>query len=130
LKLLLDTCSIIFIAQDPNRLSKATRDLLVDQTNPVFASVVTAGELACLADRKKIVLPHHWKSWFRDCVEKNGWNLLPLTIEVMEEAYSLPDPIHRDPVDRILIATSRTEDMTLVTTDRLILDYPHVDARS
>lgn len=130
MKLLLDTCAVIFIAQEPNRLSKATRDLLVDTTNTVFTSVVTAGELACLADRKKIVLPVHWKSWFRDCVDKNGWNLLPLTIEVMEEAYSLPEPIHRDPVDRILIAAGRIEDMTVVTTDRLILDYPHVDARS
>jgi PIN domain nuclease of toxin-antitoxin system len=127
--LLLDTCSVIFVAQDPDRLSKATRELLVDSSNAVFASVVTAGELACLADRKKIVLPRHWKSWFRDCVERNGWNLLPLTIEIMEEAYSLPDPIHRDPVDRILIASSRLEEMTLVTTDRLILDYPHVTAR-
>jgi PIN domain nuclease of toxin-antitoxin system len=130
LKLLLDTCAVIFIAHDPSRLSKATRDLLVDPRNAVFASVVTAGELACLSERKKIVLPEHWKTWFRDCVEKNGWNLLPLTIEAMEEAYSLPDPIHRDPVDRILIAASRTEGMTLVTTDRLILGYPHVDACS
>jgi len=129
LNLLLDTCSVIFVAQDPSRLSRATRDLLVDSSNVVFASVVTAGELACLADRKRIILPLHWKSWFRDCVEKNGWNLVPLTIEIMEEAYSLPDPIHRDPVDRILIATSRIEEMTLVTTDRLILDYPHVTAR-
>jgi len=127
--LLLDTCAVIFIAQDPNRLSKPTRDLLVDAGNAVFASVVTAGELACLADRKKVILPQHWKAWFRDCIERNGWNLLPLTIDVMEEAYSLPDPIHRDPVDRILIATSRKEDMTLVTTDRLILGYPHVAAR-
>lgn len=130
MNLLLDTCSIIFIAQDPAQLSKATRDLLVDSNNVVFASVVSAGEIACLADRKRIVLPQHWKAWFRDCVERSGWNLLPLTIEVMEEAYSLPDPIHRDPVDRILIATSRVEEMTLVTTDRLILDYPHADSRS
>jgi PIN domain nuclease of toxin-antitoxin system len=128
-KLLLDTCAVIFIAQDPNRLSKPTRDLLVDPDNAVFASVVTAGELACLAERKKIVLPQHWKTWFRDSVERNGWNVLPLSIDVMEEAYSLPDPIHRDPVDRILIATSRAEAMPLVTTDRLILDYPHVAAR-
>jgi PIN domain nuclease of toxin-antitoxin system len=129
LNLLLDTCAVIFIAQDPNRLSKPTRDLVVDAANAVFVSVVAGGELACLADRKKVILPQHWKAWFRDCIERNGWNLLPLTIDIMEEAYSLPDPIHRDPVDRILIATSRTEEMTLVTTDRLILEYPHVAAR-
>ena len=104
--------------------------MLSDENHVLFASVVTAGELACLAERKRIVLPRHWKTWFRECVERNGWNLLPLTIDIMEEAYSLPEPIHRDPVDRILIATSRIEDMTIITTDRLILDYPHVRARA
>ncbi|MES1164236.1 MAG: type II toxin-antitoxin system VapC family toxin [Verrucomicrobiota bacterium] len=130
MRILLDTCTVIFIAQDPNRLSKAARDILVDENNAVFVSVVTAGELACLAERKRIVLPQHWKPWFRACVDRNGWNLLPLTIEIMEEAYSLPEPIHRDPVDRILIATSRVEDMTIVTADRSILDYPHVKSRA
>jgi PIN domain nuclease of toxin-antitoxin system len=129
-RILLDTCAVLFIAQDPDRLSEATRDLLVDKDSILFASVVTAGELACIAERKRILLPRHWKPWFRDCVERNGWNLLPLTIDVMEEAYSLPDPIPRDPVDRILIAASRLEDMTIITTDRLILDYPHVKSRS
>jgi PIN domain nuclease of toxin-antitoxin system len=128
--ILLDTCTVIFVAQDPNRLSKAAREAMVDENNVLFASIVTAGELACLAERKRIVLPRHWKTWFRDCVERNGWNLVPLGIEIMEEAYSLPDPIHRDPVDRILIATSRIEDMTIITTDRLILDYPHVRSRA
>ena len=130
LRVLLDTCTVIFTAQEPTRLSKGARDLLVDPSNVVFASVVTAGELACLAERKRIVLPKHWKTWFRDCVERNGWNLVPLTIEIMEEAYSLPEPIHRDPVDRILIATSRLEDLTVVTTDRLILGYPHVKSHA
>ena len=129
MRLLLDTCTVILIAQDPERLSQTARELLVDKDSAVFASVVTAGELACLAERKRIVVPGHWKTWFRDCVERNGWNLLPLTIEIMEEAYSLPEPIHRDPVDRILIAASRVEDMTIITTDRLILAYPHVKSR-
>jgi PIN domain nuclease of toxin-antitoxin system len=42
----------------------------------------------------------------------------------------LPDPIHRDPADRIIIATARLEDLTIITTDRLILDYPHVKSLS
>jgi antitoxin (DNA-binding transcriptional repressor) of toxin-antitoxin stability system len=42
---------------------------------------------------------------------------LPITAEVLAEAYSLPPPIHRDPADRILIATARHERLTLVTSD-------------
>lgn len=44
----------------------------------------------------------------------------------MEEAYSLPDPINKDPADRIIIATARIFNLEIVTTDRLILNYPQV----
>jgi len=130
MKLLLDTCAVLFIAQHPDRLSGAARELVVDPQHLVFTSVVTLGELACLVERKRVALPAHWKTWFRGAVERNGWNLLALTADIMEEAYSLPDDPHRDPVDRILIATARLEDMTIVTTDRLILEYPHVRSQA
>ena len=55
---------------------------------------------------------------------------LPVTGEIVEEAWSLPEPIHRDPADRMIIASSRIQRMPLVTTDQLTLAYPHVEARS
>ena len=128
MNLLLDTCAVIFVAQSPTRLSAETRRMVIDPSNVVFVCVATVGELACLSARKRISLPAHWKVWFRDRASTQGWNVMPLTLEIMEEAYSLPEPIHRDPVDRVLIAVARLEQMTLVTTDRLILDYPHVTA--
>lgn len=48
-------------------------------------------------------------------------------------AYGLPDDFHPDPADRILVATAREHGLTLLTADRKILDYGHVesqDARS
>jgi len=48
----------------------------------------------------------------------------------MAEAYSLTVHIHRDPADLVLIATARLERLTVVTTDRKILDYPHVASLS
>lgn len=128
MNLLLDTCAVIYIAQSPTRLSSRARQAVSDPGNTLFVSVVSVGELACLSERKRVGLPGHWKIWFRERAETQGWNLMPLTLEIMEESYSLPEPIHRDPVGRVLIATARLEQMTLVTTDRLILDYPHVKA--
>ena len=46
----------------------------------------------------------------------------------MEEAYSLPDAFHADPVDRIITATTRLNHFTILTADKKILDYPHVDS--
>jgi PIN domain nuclease of toxin-antitoxin system len=41
------------------------------------------------------------------------------------EAYSLPDSFHRDPADRVLVATARTYQATLLTADDWILAYKH-----
>ncbi len=117
---------MVFFCEGSTRLSAQAYQQITHPETDVFVSVLSAGELACLQQKKRIDLEDHWKPWFRKRVESNGWNLLPITLEIMEEAYSLPDPIHRDPVDRLLIAAARLERMTLVTTDRLILEYPHV----
>jgi PIN domain nuclease of toxin-antitoxin system len=60
-------------------------------------------------------------------LEKNGWTPLPLDLPIMEESYSLPGIFHVDPVDRALTATARIHGLTLITADRKILSYPHVN---
>lgn len=62
-------------------------------------------------------------------MELNQWESLPITMEIMEEAYSLPGDFHADPADRILTATARRENLLLLTTDQKMLNYPHVMAR-
>ena len=125
MKLLLDTCTILYSTLAPGNLGEEVKRLLqLDQTE-VFVSVVSAGELAC-GYGKRIHLDRHWKQWFRDRCEAQRWNVLPVDLAVMEEAYSLPEPFHRDPCDRILVATSRIHRIPLATDDRLITAYPHV----
>lgn len=127
MKLLLDTCAILHFSAAPERLSPAIVARMTATDSEVWCSVISIGEIACLQERGRIEIDGHWKTWFRTLLEVNGWNLAPITGEIAEEAWSLPDPIHRDPADRILIATSRIRRMPLVTTDHLILDYPHCE---
>lgn len=123
----LDTCAILFVAEKTTHLSPATLKL-IDEASPgdVFVSAISVAELACLQERGKISLKQHWRRWWTTLLTRTGWTCLPITAEIMAEAYSLPPPIHRDPADRILIATARQERLTLVTTDRKILGYSHV----
>ena len=58
----------------------------------------------------------------------HGWQLSNIDLDIIKEAYSLPETFHADPADRILTATARINDFTLLTADNRILDYPHVDA--
>jgi len=92
----------------------------------VFVSAISVAELACLQEGGRITLKQHWRSWWNGMLQRTAWTCLSITGEIMSEAYSLPPPIHRDPADRVLIATARLERLTLVTTDGKIRGYPHV----
>jgi PIN domain nuclease of toxin-antitoxin system len=124
---LLDTCAILFVADKTADLSAATLNLIdAAPAGEVFVSAVSVAELACLQERGKITLKQHWRTWWNALMKRTSWPCLPITADVMAEAYSLPPPVHRDPADRVLIATARLERLTLVTTDGKIRGYPHV----
>ena len=126
--LLLDTCAILWIVADFEQLSEHARSLLTTGNTEVFFSPISCPEIACGVDRCRIQLDRHWKTWFRYFTELNGWTELPITLDITEEAYSLPDPFHQDPADRIIVATARLNSLVIVTGDRKILDYPHVES--
>lgn len=127
MKILLDTCAVIWSAAQPEFLSPVAAEALVASGNCVNVSPVSCAELCCLQERGRIDIQGHWKTWFNRCVNDNGWFVRDVDLSVVEEAYSLPEEFHRDPVDRILVGTARIFGMTLVTADRRLLDYPHVN---
>ena len=53
--------------------------------------------------------------------------MVSVDLPIIEESYSLPEDFHPDPVDRILVATARLHTAALITGDKKILDYPHVE---
>jgi len=125
MNVLLDTCAILFLSLDDPSVTTKTRGIL-DKAEAVVISPISGAELACLQERGKIVLPKHWRVWLREATERNRWDVVPISLEIVEEAWSLPGTFHADPADRILTATARKEDLLLMTIDRKIRDYPHV----
>jgi PIN domain nuclease of toxin-antitoxin system len=128
MKIILDTCCIIWAISDPASLSTASAELLKQKDAEIYVSPISAAEIACASERGRIVLDRHWKRWFRYYVELNGWQTESIDLDVIEEAYSLPEGFHADPADRIITATARLRNCTLLTADRKILEYPHVNA--
>lgn len=61
--------------------------------------------------------------WFRDAVDTIGAEVIDVSLPALIESSFLPLPIHNDPTDRILIATAREHDLTIITRDRAILSY-------
>lgn len=122
----LDTCAVIWAVSDPAALSAAARDTLTRPDTAVHVSPISCAEIACLAERGRIVLDRHWKPWFNHFTALNGWRAVDIDLATIQEAYSLPGTFHADPADRILVATARRLNASLVTADRKLIDYPHV----
>jgi PIN domain nuclease of toxin-antitoxin system len=127
MELLLDTCAVLWAVADPDSLSGKSTRSISDPEADIFVSVISCAEIACAVERGRIRLDRHWKRWFRDYTELNGWQLVPIDPGIMEEAYSLPEYLHPDPADRIILATARILRLHLVTADRRMLEYPHVE---
>ena len=127
---LLDTNAIVFFNEGSDQLTEGAYELLLAPESRIYFSAVSYAELACAQERKRLELPGHWKEWLTQVQKENGWSCLDISARIIQEAYSLPDLSHRDPADRILIATARIHQLTVITTDRVILTYPHVASLS
>jgi PIN domain nuclease of toxin-antitoxin system len=122
----LDTCAIVWAVSDPARLPERVAGTLVADDTEVCVSAISCAEIACAAQRGRIEIDRHWRIWFRHYVELNGWTVLPIDLDTIEEAYALPAPFHRDPADRLIVAAARRLSAPVVTADARMLDYPHV----
>lgn len=128
MKILLDTCCVIWSIAQPDQLSAEAQKLLTAAENIVLVSPISEAEIACACDRGRLVVRPHWKPWLRKHVSLNQWLMPPIDLAIVEEAYSLPGDFHADPADRIIAATSRVHGAIILTADRKILEYPHVNA--
>jgi len=101
--------------------------LLLEETKELLAvSVISLHEVARLASLGRIDLPLPIELWFSMALEGSTISVIDLSREIIIESTRLPGAFHRDPSDRIIVATSRILDIPLVTSDKEILDYPHV----
>ncbi|HEX2478173.1 MAG TPA: type II toxin-antitoxin system VapC family toxin [Geminicoccaceae bacterium] len=131
---LLDTCAAIWLfEQEPLSQVSLAAIRTAAVSFEVFVSPVSAWEVGLLARRGQRALSFQpsAQAWFDDLLALPGVRLIALTHRAAIAASSLPGHFHRDPADRLLIATARELKVPLVTRDRRILDYAgqgHVDA--
>jgi PIN domain nuclease of toxin-antitoxin system len=128
--LLLDTHIWILSQENPDLLPPQTREAINDRSNGCAVSVISELEIARLAQRKQIELDRGVEEWIDKSIAVLGAHEIELSRVIAVEAYRLPGEFHRDPVDRVLVATARLFGMTLVSADRQLLRYRHVNSMS
>ena len=133
MKLLLDTHVWIWSQESPESLGTTAHRTIADDENALFVSPVSSLEIARLAAGGRLTLAGRLETWVAEALHALLADTVPLTHETAIIAYNLPGEFHRDPADRMLVATAMVHDLTLVSADERILAYPHVlslDARA
>ena len=128
--IILDTHISVWWSDEITRLSAAQRDAISNERRrqgTIGFSAVSCWEVALLSERQRVTLELDPLAWLNRLLNYPAVELLPITPEIAVRAYSLPEPFHRDPADRLLVATAIEWNCPLLTDDRMILDYPHVD---
>jgi PIN domain nuclease of toxin-antitoxin system len=103
---------------DPDELDSSTKDKIISPDNLVYVSLASLWELQIKNSIGKVTLPKN----FLESLERAGFELLPIFLQHIKALKRLP-LLHRDPFDRMLVAQSLSENLTLVTRDREILQY-------
>jgi len=118
---LLDTHAVLWFLGDDEKLSKAALDTILEPANKKYVSIVSAWELAIKIGLRKLKFDGGVDNFFK-IINENGFDLLPIKEEYIRQVEILPF-LHRDPFDRLLIASTLTENMSLITADTNIHQY-------
>jgi PIN domain nuclease of toxin-antitoxin system len=121
---LLDTCAMVQIA-GPEPLQADTAQTVEQAANSgrLRVSPISAWEIGMAVAHGRINTTLTALRYFNTFMERTGSQLCVLDPEVLIQSISLPGDFHKDPMDRILVATARHYGFTLVTSDRAILAY-------
>ena len=119
--LLLDTHTLIWFLNGDIKLSDKVKNVIEDSNNAKMVSIASVWEIAIKISLDKFRFDKGLKH-FLYMVEDNGFVILPITFEHAMVLSTL-EFIHRDPFDRLLIAQSKVDNLTLATKDDNIKQY-------
>lgn len=120
MKVLLDTCTVIWATLTPDVLGHKVRHLIANRSNTICVSAVTAWEISTKVRLRKLPQAERLERQFLEVMEIAGYLLLPIDAAVALRAGRLTAE-HRDPFDRMIAAQALSLDIPVSSPD------PHFD---
>lgn len=122
MRLLLDTHTLLWWLDGDRRLSRRARAAIADEANTVLVSAASAWEITTKARLGKLPGALAVADDVAGAVNGQGFTPLDITLVHAQRAGRLTGE-HRDPFDRILVAQSQMEDLTVVSNDTVFDAY-------
>ena len=124
--ILLDTHAFIWLASSPDKLSEHARSAIKSNSAILHLSIVSAWEISLLCRKNRLQLPLPPEEFVEKAISHLHLIEIPLSRKTVQYSVKLP-PIHNDPFDRVLIAESQLNKLSLISADKLICKYPDID---
>jgi PIN domain nuclease of toxin-antitoxin system len=121
--LLVDTHILVRWRLEPDKLTRPQKRafrISEHRSDTISISAITLWELALLAAGGRLKPKGPLATWLADMVSSTLIEVLPITPEIAAAGAQLGSGFHNDPADRIIVATARCHNLTLVTSDERI----------
>lgn len=126
--ILLDTHVWIWWVHGDRRLTdRQQKTIEANESEIIGVSAISCWEIAKLVEYGRLELSMSLSEWFEMALHYPGIQLFELSPEIAVESTKLPGQFHRDPADQIIVATARLQNCVLVTSDKRIQNYSHVE---
>jgi PIN domain nuclease of toxin-antitoxin system len=126
--IVLDTHVWVWWLSGVEQISRRASRLIADAVaqKGIYVSSISVWEVAQLVARGRLRLTMQVADWLAKSEALPFVNFIPVDNAIAVRSVQLSEPLHRDPADRIIIATAITLGFPLVTKDGRIAKYPHV----
>lgn len=128
--IVLDTNALIWWISNPEKLSRKAKKTIeeAEKKRAIYISSISVLEIYTLVKKNKLKFNILADNWLEKVESLPYVNFVSMDNKIAVQSVNLPDFLHKDPADRIVIATALQIGAKLITSDRKILDYPHIQA--
>ncbi|WP_144145956.1 type II toxin-antitoxin system VapC family toxin [Paraburkholderia sp. BCC1884] len=126
--IVLDTHTLIWWVNGDASLSRKAKSAITQELagGDIVVSAISAWEIAMLVERERLDLSMDVSSWLAAVSSIEAVRFVPVDVEISIKSVELPGEFHKDPADRMIVATARKLAAPLVTKDEKIRAYRHV----
>ena len=126
--IVLDTHALVWWVNGDRLLSKKAKAAIERELEDgqIVISAISSWEIAMLVRQEKLVLSMDVESWLAEVASIEAVRFMPVDVEISIKSVELPGEFHKDPADRMIVATARKLAVSLVTKDEKIRHYAHV----
>ena len=126
--IVLDTHVLVWWLSNPKKLpGKARKSVAAAATQrAIYISAISAWEIMLLVSKGRLEFSMDAQDWLARCEALPYFHFVPIDNAIATRSVRLPAPFHKDPADRMIVATAVMLGMPVISSDTKILKYSHV----